>query len=120
MFVQFLKIFQENVDETTQQKQTRKGRLYVYQLSSASDQESPPLTCVHTADMPGILDIKWSSARLQEKAVFGLVNSVGELRLFDLEDYKVAEISKISLGEDVLGLSLDWSNKVSNRYEVAN
>ena len=108
------------MNETTPQKQTRIGRLYVYQLSSASDPESPPMTCVHTADMPGILDIKWSSAKLQEKAVFGLVNSVGELRLFDLKDYKVTEISKISLDKDVLGLSLDWSNKVSNRYEVAN
>lgn len=57
--------------------------------------------------------------------VFGLVNSVGVAELYLVTnseetdvgstEVKVTKLTEVSLGEEVLGLSLDWSNRVSKR-----
>lgn len=75
--------------------------------------------------MPGVLDIKWRPDLVNGSPVFGLVNSVGVAELYLVTnseetdvgsiEVKVTKLTGVSLGEEVLGLSLDWSNRVSKR-----
>ncbi|KAK3091025.1 hypothetical protein FSP39_016585 [Pinctada imbricata] len=102
-------------EENAKQSQTRVGRLYLHRLEG--DPESQTLKNVSSTDMPGILDIKWCTVPIDEQSVFGLVTSVGELQVYKLKSTAVEDgieqLSVSSLGDDILGLSLDWSNKVS-------
>ena len=77
--------------------------------------------------MPAILDIKWCGHSLLEKAVFGVVNSLGNLYLYDVkltnddtDKMVVNKITDISIGQDdeneTLALSLDWSTGKYERY----
>lgn len=75
--------------------------------------------------MSGVLDIKWSPDLVNGSPVFGLVNSVGVAELYLVTnreetdvgstEVNVTKLTGVSLGEDVLGLSLDWSNRVNKK-----
>ena len=69
-------------------------------------------------EMPGVLDIKWSPDLVNGSPAFGLVNSVGVAELYVLNnsaEVKVTKLLGVNLGENVLGLSLDWSNRINKR-----
>jgi len=67
--------------------------------------------------MTGILDIKWCPSLIETQSLFGLVNSIGELQIHSLnEGQQIDYVTSIVLGQQVLGLSLDWSNRVHTRY----
>lgn len=111
-------IVQASEDTTLQRRQTRHGKLHVYRLTSGQS-----LTTETILDMPGILDIKWSPSATPEGSIAALVNSVGQLRLYTLagsddgapdKRVNMSEVTTFDLGDDCLGLSLDWSNRVNN------
>ncbi|XP_033755342.1 diphthine methyltransferase-like [Pecten maximus] len=100
-----------------QRRQTRHGRLYVHRLTDGQQ-----LTTETTLDMPGILDIKWCPTPCPEGSLMALVNSVGQLRLYSMTDsetgapdqkVQMTEVMTFDLGDDCLGLSLDWSNRAN-------
>ncbi|XP_011445594.3 diphthine methyltransferase isoform X1 [Magallana gigas] len=112
---------EQNTEETRTKPQTRHGDVQVYKLSQDNGSYSLTKTAVH--EMPGVLDIKWSPDLVNGSPVFGLVNSVGVAELCLVTnseetdvgsiEVKVTKLTGVSLGEEVLGLSLDWSNRVS-------
>lgn len=68
--------------------------------------------------MPGVLDIKWNPDLVNGSPAFGLVNSVGMAELYVLNnsaEVKVTKLLGVNLGENILGLSLDWSNRINKR-----
>lgn len=106
-------------DDSTalQRRQTRHGRLYVHRLTSGQQ-----LTTETTLDMPGILDIKWCPKPFPQGSFVALVNSIGQLRIYTMitnkdgtssQTVQMSEVATFDLGDDCLGLSLDWSNRVN-------
>ncbi|KAL3876176.1 hypothetical protein ACJMK2_034047 [Sinanodonta woodiana] len=105
-------------------KQVRVGRLYIYQL----EKEFLKLHEQLKLDMPGVLDIKWSYQLINGQPTFGLVNSLGQLRVYQFignensskcnESGKQQDVPPLSLlcecqiGTACLGLSLEWSNQL--------
>lgn len=81
---------------------------------------------IYMSDMPGVLDIKWSPDLVGDRPVFGLVNSVGAAELYVIDqregvgggstNTEVTKLAGVNLGENVLGLSLDWANRITKRY----
>ena len=82
-------------------------------------------------DTAAILDIKWCRHLLHDHAIFGVVNSLGVLTLYEArntvelpaEDVCSVELSKvadIAIGKDeeneTLALSLDWSTGKYEKY----
>ena len=101
------------MQEDTTTPQTRLGKLHLYKL------KEDDLLHIQTRDMPGILDIKWCPSLLESQSLFGLVNSIGQLQVHRLtENFKTELVNDVDLGVQVLGLSLDWSNRVNKRYEL--
>ena len=90
----------------------RVGRLYLYRLDTESG--TPQLQQLSSTDMPGILDIKWSQHPVTDRPLFGLVNSVGQLRILGITDNNVSMVTEDKVGE-CLGLSLEWNNTVQQR-----
>ncbi|XP_030840269.1 diphthine methyltransferase [Strongylocentrotus purpuratus] len=108
---------QDSEDEATdKRKSTRKGQLQLYKLQveeTLSSDVNGTLEEVQKIDMPGILDIKWNQHLTDGKTHLGLVDAEGDLQLFTLNktevDSQLIPSSKTNLGQDCLGLSLDWS-----------
>jgi hypothetical protein len=81
---------------------------------------------IYMTDMPGVLDIKWSPDLVGDSPVFGLVNSIGAAELYVIDqregvgggstNIEVTKLTGVNLGENVLGLSLDWANRITKRY----
>ena len=95
----------------------RVGRLYLYRLEI--HQLELKLETVRERDMPGILDIKWCTHLINDRLAFGLVNSVGELQLYQLAtctDHHVLQFSQLRFCASGLGLSLEWDNLVQQKY----
>ena len=96
----------------------RLGRLLgFYLLSSPSGYQ---LHQFQLKEVPAILDVKWCHYCPGERPMFGVVDASGRLTLNLLETdathkYTCTEISNISVGEDRLALSLDWSTGVHHR-----
>lgn len=123
----YLNIFNQEPDTSTsdasvscQRKQTRHGKLYAYRLKQNNYGDC--LQREVTVDMPGILDIKWCPNMLEDSALVALVNSTGQLMLYrlcpssvDKTSVCLEEVLTTELGSACLGLSLDWSNKLTNR-----
>ena len=68
--------------------------------------------------MPGILDIKWCNRAINGLPHIGLVNSVGQLQLYSVDnsdDRQATCITEAQLCDDCLGLSLDWNNVLDSR-----
>ncbi|KAK3579536.1 hypothetical protein CHS0354_028368 [Potamilus streckersoni] len=104
--------------------QVRVGRLYIYQL----EKEFLRLQERLKLDMPGVLDIKWSHQLINGRPTFGLVNSVGQLRVYQFMENQscsksdgssmpqalppLSLLCECQFGADCLGLSLEWSNQL--------
>ena len=105
----------QNADSTGEQ--VRVGRLYLYRLEI--HQLELRLETVWERDMPGILDIKWCTHLINDRLAFGLVNSVGELQLYQLDtcrdNHLVLEVSQLLVCPSGLGLSLEWDNNVEQK-----
>ncbi|XP_061169058.1 diphthine methyltransferase-like [Saccostrea echinata] len=113
---------QSNSDEAKKMNnQTRHGNVQVYKLNTTD--ESNSLTKTSAIEMPGVLDIKWSPDLDGENPVFGLVNSVGTAELYVMNHRdemgggstatEITKLAGVTLGENVLGLSLDWANRIT-------
>ncbi|KAK3739991.1 hypothetical protein RRG08_005263 [Elysia crispata] len=101
-------------------EQTRVGEVFVFGLDF-KNQCLPQLEELSKLDLCGVLDIKWVDKRLEDKAVFGLVNAEGFCQLFAVDESFIAkEILKAKLTSHALGLSLGFSNPdIGNTYQVA-
>lgn len=101
-------------EATNQTDQVRVGRLSLYSLDTSGD---PHLNVQTEVDVPGILDIKWSYVPIADQPAFALVNSIGQLRLYKVnEDSTVAMVTEEELGPQSLGLSLEWNNMTGCGY----
>lgn len=104
----------ETEDAAEKSSQTRVGRLYVYQL--CQEENTLGLTPLQQKDMPGILDIKWSHTAINGKPHFALVNSIGQLHVYSMDDaHQISEVATTLLTEECLGLSLEWDNMLSEK-----
>nr|XP_022317905.1 diphthine methyltransferase-like isoform X1 [Crassostrea virginica] len=115
---------EQDKKEDRSKPQTRRGNVQVYRVQedqrfvslTGEDQRSLSLMKTAVEEMPGVLDIKWSPDMLNGSPAFGLVNSVGMAELYVLNnsaEVKVTKLLGVNLGENVLGLSLDWSNRIN-------
>ncbi|CAL4139160.1 unnamed protein product, partial [Meganyctiphanes norvegica] len=102
----------EEFEGETPPKQ-RLGRLYLHRIVSDGTEK------VQEINMPAILDMKWSRHKIFGRIVLAIVNASGELLLYYLNE----ESEKIQFefwckftleGDEVLALSLDWSNTINN------
>ncbi len=65
--------------------------------------------------------MKWSYVPIADKPLLAVANASGELQLYDFEEGQTdlivpSKVSRVSLGEECLALSLDWSNAKNQRY----
>ncbi|EGG23504.1 WD40 repeat-containing protein [Cavenderia fasciculata] len=123
--------YQIDQQHDLQYKERRSGILYLFKIER--DQETTGafnfvMKCQVQFDS-GILDAKWSRSQAvmqrQKESVLAVVLSRGDIRYFKLlEDntaegeYKLDEVPlitnsqyRISKGDDILALSIDWNNK---------
>ncbi|RUS75484.1 hypothetical protein EGW08_016752 [Elysia chlorotica] len=105
---------------TNKDEQVRDGGVIVFGVDF-KNQCLPHLTELSKLDHCGVLDIKWIDKRLEDKAVFGLVDAEGFCQLLALdESFSAKEISKAKLTTQSLGLSLGFSNPDNGKpYQVA-
>lgn len=94
-------------EEESNHGRVRKGRLYLYRV-----EQDARLELQQTIDTPAILDMKWSHALLNDRPTLGVVDSIGSLELYALEDGDLVSRDRVQVtAENVLCLSLDWSNR---------
>ncbi|KPJ08337.1 WD repeat-containing protein 85 [Papilio machaon] len=89
-------------------KQTRRGRIYLF-IVNDDTQELFPAQSIDTA---GILDQKWCNHTIGGYPILGVVTSEGKIQLYKLYDTDGLQLKlwiEVSIGQDVLALSLDWS-----------
>ncbi|KAL4240914.1 Diphthine methyltransferase [Mactra antiquata] len=102
--------------------QVRVGRLYMYKLENQST-STPKLKLCTSLDMPGILDIKWSYQTINGRPYFGVVNSVGQIKVFVVKNedmvVMVTEEQLDVVNDDGLGLSLEWNNMLNTSDETS-
>ncbi|XP_053607398.1 diphthine methyltransferase isoform X1 [Plodia interpunctella] len=105
----------EGVEQATKQK--RLGRIYLFNIDSATTELSP----IQTIDTSGILDQKWCCHLVQNYPILAAVTSEGDLALYRLyieEIYSLKLWVSYKLDQDILVLSLDWSTNKMNSGEV--
>ncbi|KYQ94189.1 WD40 repeat-containing protein [Tieghemostelium lacteum] len=100
---------------TTEYKERRKGKLYLYEIVDNDSQ----LKEIQTIEYPsGILDMKWShnstitGGNSNGGNLLGVVMSRGDLNLYQYtseNSLKVINQSQVTDSNDILALSLDWS-----------
>lgn len=60
----------------------RQGTLLLFHLNEKEERFS----LIRSVETAAILDIKWSHCRIREKIVFGIVNAIGQLVVYELLD----------------------------------
>ncbi|XP_008545062.1 diphthine methyltransferase [Microplitis demolitor] len=88
--------------------QKRLGRIFLFKIRAPGK-----LKLLQQLEVPAVLDMKWAHVRCQDKILLGVVNSLGFLQVFKLdEDEGKIELlveTSVSSEDPVLALSLDWS-----------
>ncbi|KAL7641621.1 UNVERIFIED_CONTAM: hypothetical protein RMT77_007494 [Armadillidium vulgare] len=94
-------------NKINENKSERLGKLYLYSW------ENEVLKTLQVINMPGILDVRWCSHRLNDKILLGLVNAIGKLIIFTLEDGNcLKNLCEVSVTPN-LALYLDWSTLIN-------
>lgn len=94
----------------------RYGRLLLFKLNTENEKEVEFASNVQTQESNAILDLKWSHELINDLPCLGLVDSIGNTSLWNLNksDNKMEKIaSHTNEKSGVLALSLDWSNRLS-------
>ncbi|XP_071964001.1 diphthine methyltransferase-like [Antedon mediterranea] len=91
-------------DVTSDIPKKRLGRLLLFHCDENKLQET------QRQDMAAILDMKWNPNSSDRPSELALVNADGKLQLFQLDNKVINELCSSLIGDDRLGLSLDWSN----------
>ncbi|XP_053950187.1 diphthine methyltransferase isoform X1 [Anastrepha ludens] len=98
----------------------RKGRVYIYKFCTSRKD----LVEVYRLETAAVLDMKWLIGQLSENPLLAIVNSFGELQLYELENDVLKVISSLELNpdcDDLLALSLDWrhsENLAASRFQI--
>ncbi|KAM6182959.1 diphthine methyltransferase [Erethizon dorsatum] len=105
-------------DGVVEQTQVRLGRVYLY--SFGEDDSAYPLVEVQRRDTAGVLDMKWCHVPVAGCGILAVADSSGAvefLRLVGSEESRplLEPWSSLSLGEERLALSLDWSTGMHGR-----
>ncbi|XP_006900733.1 PREDICTED: diphthamide biosynthesis protein 7 [Elephantulus edwardii] len=95
----------------------RLGRVYLYSLS---EDLASPLVEVQRRDMAAILDMKWCHVPVAGHTLLGLADASGSIQLLHLVGseksvYSLQPFCSLTLEEQSLALSLDWSSRKSTR-----
>lgn len=110
----------QDAKENKDAPKKRLGRLLTFTLGRKGRTSASVLQQHDAQDMPAVLDMKWCHCPLQDTAVLGVANAAGELRLHGLQQgvdtVQCSEQHCVSVGEDRLVLSLDWS---TGRFDTA-
>ncbi|XP_012152025.1 diphthine methyltransferase isoform X2 [Megachile rotundata] len=99
----------------------RLGRIYMFQVKTSGS-----LTLLQQLEVPAVLDMKWSHVKCQAKILLGVVNSLGYLQIYELNDKKSLQLlteEKVANENEVLALSLDWctdSNESISKIVVSD
>ncbi|XP_069871286.1 diphthine methyltransferase isoform X2 [Dipodomys merriami] len=98
--------------------QVRSGCLYLYSFNE--DSSGTPLVEVQRRDTSAILDMKWCHIPVGGHALLGVANASGSIELLRLvgsekSSYTLQPISSLTVEEQGLSLSLDWSTGKSGR-----
>ncbi|KAF8445936.1 WD-40 repeat-containing protein [Boletus edulis BED1] len=101
---------QESIDDDTEIPpktiQQRRGKCLVFRLSSADG--------LPYIDLPAVLDMKWCHRSSASTPVLGIADSEGHISLHEwlAHENRLALLQRLSCApEDVLCLSIDWSNR---------
>lgn len=93
-----------------EEQQQRVGSILLYRM------QKDKLEAIDRVDSPAVLDMKWCPRRAYDEIVLAVANAIGEVCLFQLEDFQLKFMTKCSLKKnegDCLVLSLDWSKETS-------
>lgn len=123
-------MFQDGVEQdlpSSSPAQERKGRLLLFSYQaveppSRTSEATDSLKLNQQHDLSAILDAKWNHSHGDESPNFALVDAGGGLSLWNLDQdegsvYQCQEISRLTVSEDALALSLDWSARLQHRSE---
>ncbi|KAM6170166.1 diphthine methyltransferase [Rhynchocyon petersi] len=96
----------------------RLGRLYLYSFSE--EDLFSPLTEVQRKDMAAILDMKWCHVPVAGHTLLGLADASGSIQLLSVVHsekgaYTLQPFSSLTLGQQTLALSMDWSTGKTRR-----
>ncbi|XP_026759469.2 diphthine methyltransferase isoform X1 [Galleria mellonella] len=99
----------EKKDEVEQSsRQIRLGKIYLFIVNKDTTELCP----IQTVDTSGILDQKWCYHTIQDYPVLAVVTSQGFIELYRLVQEGTISLklwTNLSLGQDILALSVDWS-----------
>ncbi|XP_059059171.1 diphthine methyltransferase isoform X1 [Achroia grisella] len=90
-------------------EQTRLGRIYLFIIDKNTTELSP----IQTVNTSGILDQKWCYQMVQDHPVLAVVTSQGFIQLYHLlkenNTISLKLWTDLSLSENTIALSVDWS-----------
>ncbi|XP_072932257.1 diphthine methyltransferase isoform X1 [Epargyreus clarus] len=109
----------EKKDEDSLQQgvtQKRLGRIYLFKFDKYSTEVRP----LQIIDTSGILDQKWCYHTVKGFAILAAVTSEGYIELYRLLEEKTLNLKlwiNVSIGENILALSVDWSSNKEHSDE---
>ncbi|XP_076240103.1 diphthine methyltransferase isoform X2 [Calliopsis andreniformis] len=87
----------------------RLGRIYMFRVV-----DNGCLALLQNLEVPAVLDMKWAHIMYEDKILLGVVNSLGYLQIYQLQNDAQKETlellteKKVMDDDEVLALSLDW------------
>lgn len=121
-FQQFLICGCYQLEESTR---TRHGRLILSEVSKSAESNLCCLEERQVLDVVGVFDCKWSPSSLEEKPILGTVDADGAVSLYELTSgengKKTLQLKKRAKYSDqieteIMGLSMDWSNRLTKNH----
>lgn len=102
----------EESRESGETEEKRRGVIYLFKVL-----EKGHLELLQQVEVPAVLDSKWCHVKFNDKILLGVVNALGYLQIYELEQQddrlrlKLLVQRKIDSNEnnENLALSLDWS-----------
>ena len=120
----FQPLQQDDEDPSPSTQRRRLGRLLLYDLQQVKEKQQTIFRENFREETAAILDAKFCHCLLDGTVVVGIVDASGDLSLMKVKLdetknlYQCERLSQISVGEERLALSLDWSTGRDERSGV--
>ncbi|XP_036319686.1 LOW QUALITY PROTEIN: diphthine methyltransferase [Rhagoletis pomonella] len=111
---------EEHSSNNIAMRSRRKGRIYLYKFCTSTKR----LIEMHRVETAAVLDMKWLVGQANENPLLGVVDSFGQLQLYELENCVLKMTGTLELNpdiDDILALSLDWRhsrNSVTSQFQI--